>query len=674
MGDEDFDDILDSAIKGTRPSSGVRSGFADREPRKQSGLVKGVARAAAQGATFGFADEAEAGLRSLIGGGDYRTVKQGINAERSQFADEHPALSMGTELAASVVTPGAVGKLLTKAPAAVRGLSALAGNPIVNKVTGGPIRQAALGGALGSAGASDEGVDGADMLSGALLGGGLGAAARAVGVGARGGKAVLDRGRALMQGGDDAVARGQALVRDAADAEGGLPAVYRRLTETQRVEPDVMLGEVMGNRGQTLMRGTTLSGEAAERVGSNVAQRAAREPFAVVQDIANASRQGQVAVRKVVDDAAEKASKAARPLYDAAYQNGEKILEKLPAERQTLLRSLMLDEDVADAFKVGQKLEGQRALLRGGTDRLYPPLTRDAVLDEGVSLQHLDAIKRGLDAKIGPLLRAGDRETAAPLIAIKNEIKQMGTEAVPEYGAALKLWSGKMDFEEAVEGAKSMLKMRAVGLSDAVGQMSKAEREGFRIGAVQELMAQAEASGGRSAAAKLLDKDMQEKLRLVFDPKEASELIETLTTRSTLRRGTSRLAGSNTANKAADRMQVEDALATGDDAADGFLDRLASGSGVLGAAVGTAKRAAGGALTRARTGAVGKSADEVARLMSASGPDAEAALQDLLRREPEIARQLGSAVDNLLPSFSRPRPGYAYGTGNLVRMAKDRNN
>ena len=674
MGDEDFEDIVGSAIKSTRPSSGVRSGFADREPRKQSGLIKGVARAAAQGATFGFADEAEAGLRSLIGGGDYRTTKNQINAERSDFAEEHPVLSTGAEIGASILTPGAVGKLLTKAPAAARGLSALTRVPGVSTALGGPIRQAAAGGMLGAAGASDEGVGADDLISGALLGGGLGAVARGAGVVGRGGKAVVDRTRALMQGGENAAARGQALVREAADEAGGLPAVYGRLTQAQRTEPDVMLGEVLGGRGQQLMRGTTLSGEAAERVSGNLAGRAANEPFAVVSDIAKASGQGQVAVRKVVDDAAEKASAAARPLYDAAYQNGEQLLGKLPAEKQTLLRSLLLDEDVQEAFKKGQKLEGQRALLRGGTDRMYPALTRDAVLDEGLSLQHLDAVKRGLDAKIGPLIRAGDRETAAPLIAIKNAVRDMGKEAVPEYGEALKVWAGKADFEEAVEGAKGLLKMRAVDLSDAVGQMSKAEREGFRIGAVQELMAQAETSGGRSAAAKLLDKDMQEKLRLVFDPKEASDLIATLGTRSGLRKNAAKMAGSNTANKAADRGAVEEALGNGDDTADSFLDRLASGSGVLGATVGTAKRKATGALARARTGAVGQSADEVGRLLSSSGPDAEAALQDLLRKDPEIARQLGSAIDGLLPSFSRPRSGYAYGTGNLVRMAKDKDN
>lgn len=673
-------------------ASPVKSGFADkREPPKPKGaMLPGLARAAAQGVTFGFADEAEAAVRSILpGSGSYREEKDAVNAERAAFADAHPVLSMGTEIGASILTPGAAAKV---APRAMRGLNALMEGTKVGRVlTGGPIRQAATGGALGAAGAADEGVGTSDVIGGAIFGGGLGAAARATGAVARGGGALVRRATDLLGQGDDAVARGRGVVADIAESQGGLPSVLRKLDEQRAVDPNVMVGEAMGRRGMRALRGTNLSGEGADRVADIVADRAATEPFRVAQDIANAMAKkgapGQVALRKVVDDAAEEASKAAKPLYDAAYEKGKRLLPLLSPEDQTYLRNLMLDEDVNEAFKLGQRIEGKRALRRGGEGRLGPTLNGTAELDENVSLQHLDWIKRGLDDKISAASRAGNNEMAGALRGIRNDIREMAKDAIPEYADALKLWSGKVDFEEAVEGAKDLLNLPAVDLSDAVAQMSPAELKGFQIGATRRLMDMAMTAPNGQAARNLLNKDMQEKIRtIVGDGEQAGKLIGLLQQRAGLRKTGEFMAGANTANKAADAADVDAALDfEGEDLVDSVMGRMARGGGLRSSVVGTGMQNFSRAVDRARSGATGAGRAEIGRILTASGADADRALADLLdqnagvqfRRALEAgatAPGLGQTFLERLPGMRPPRPGYGPVVGNLTRMAFDQDN
>ena len=83
-----------------------------------------ITRAAAQGATFGLADEGEAALRAAFGGGGYDDTLANIRAENMAFRQQHPALSYGVDFGAGLLTnlPGGkwLGETLENAPRAVR--------------------------------------------------------------------------------------------------------------------------------------------------------------------------------------------------------------------------------------------------------------------------------------------------------------------------------------------------------------------------------------------------------------------------------------------------------------------------------------------------------------------------------------------------------------------------
>lgn len=137
-----------------------------------------IARSAAQGLSFGFADEIEAGIRSLSGPESYEEELKEVRDEVKQFRKEAPTLAFATEVAGSLPTAllgGAGiarlgGQLASRVPTVARGIQ----TPV-----GAGVTEGILGGAVYGAGAAEE-----DRLAGAqtgavlggLLGGGSAAA------------------------------------------------------------------------------------------------------------------------------------------------------------------------------------------------------------------------------------------------------------------------------------------------------------------------------------------------------------------------------------------------------------------------------------------------------------------------------------------------------------------
>ena len=70
------------------------------------GKVKGVARSAGQGLTFGFGDELTALARSLFGAESYDDLVQEERDALNSFRDQHPEMAYGAEILAGFAVPG----------------------------------------------------------------------------------------------------------------------------------------------------------------------------------------------------------------------------------------------------------------------------------------------------------------------------------------------------------------------------------------------------------------------------------------------------------------------------------------------------------------------------------------------------------------------------------------
>lgn len=150
------------------------------QPQK-SNYLRALADTAAQGLTFGTADEIGGGIESLITGKPYQQI---VDTTRQRLQDErkdYPVSTFIADMAGSFALPvGGFAKLAKSAPSAVSALKAFAeANPI--KFSG------AIGASSGAARGAGEGTDEQSRLENAGIGAGFGAAAGTVGA-AIGGK------------------------------------------------------------------------------------------------------------------------------------------------------------------------------------------------------------------------------------------------------------------------------------------------------------------------------------------------------------------------------------------------------------------------------------------------------------------------------------------------------
>lgn len=127
------------------------------------GTPEAVLRGAAQGATFGFGDELEAGWKHLVGGADYTKTRAQLRSDEANARSQHPVAYTGGEIGGSLL-PSAVAAMATGgtslAPSMAKaglpmaaGQGALQGAGYSNADTaGGLARDSALGAGVGVAG------------------------------------------------------------------------------------------------------------------------------------------------------------------------------------------------------------------------------------------------------------------------------------------------------------------------------------------------------------------------------------------------------------------------------------------------------------------------------------------------------------------------------------------
>lgn len=158
----------------------IGDGADEDEPTFEGGLT----RAAAQGLTFGFGDEIEAGAKYLAGG-DYRKELGRTRRKIERFKEKHPYVAMGAELAGGAVVPIGAGASIARG-----GLS-------LANVGRGAVSIGAPSGALYGVGAA-EGISSPEQaIAPAARGALAGAAGYSIGAPvaaglARGGRAVYD--------------------------------------------------------------------------------------------------------------------------------------------------------------------------------------------------------------------------------------------------------------------------------------------------------------------------------------------------------------------------------------------------------------------------------------------------------------------------------------------------
>ena len=167
----------------------------ESKPTKTGDYSSGaeMARTVAQGVTLGFADEIEAGARSLFSDRGYKDIRNEVRQNTRDYRTDNPGEALALEMAGGVVIPGGIARTAFKTAiktGAKKGIPFKASDAInkTNNANAVTLKQAlgvnaGLGGAYGLGASESDKVSGmaADTALGATIGGAAGGAIHGIG-------------------------------------------------------------------------------------------------------------------------------------------------------------------------------------------------------------------------------------------------------------------------------------------------------------------------------------------------------------------------------------------------------------------------------------------------------------------------------------------------------------
>jgi hypothetical protein len=211
---------------------------------------------------------------------------------------------------------------------------------------------------------------------------------------------------------------------------------------------------------------------------------------------------------------AKVAKNARAPFYEKAYQDGAQgVFTPRIAE---LAQAPVMQTALKDAMTVAKN--------KLPTGRAQAPLMGP----NGPTLQYWDYVKQALDDKIGALQRAGEKQGAADVIAIKHRLVEELDAAVPSYRTARGVAGTYFKAADALEAGENFVKMKVPNgeAAHAFGKLTANEQILFRQGYIQTLMNDLRATGDtRNALNKIMNSPVErEKMELVLGSADSKKL------------------------------------------------------------------------------------------------------------------------------------------------------
>ena len=599
--------------------------------------ARGLTRAAAQGATFGFGEEAEALVRSLAPGKTYGEEVRRIRGEMQSYREAEPGKAMAAELAGGVAIPGM--GLARAAKAGVKGLGTLA-------------KSAALQGAVAGAGTAEGGL--AERGAGAALGGTVGGV-----TGYAAGKAMAPLGRAFerakMGGGIKGKVGPRAAVV-AAERAGieDLPTTLRRAAQTAPEEARVM--DVLGVPGQRMATGVRLvGGRPGQVIEETMAKRAETASPRLMKALNLTGRERENVVQ-TIDNLIEESRKQSAPLYRAFEQEAPRAVEDVdkilqtPFGRQVVDRARRLAQNARREF-----IEPARgAAPTGLLDELGRPIVGEATPAK-YSPQALDDIKKAMDDLIyeGKLGRVqpgqggiGPAELRAAR-SLRQDFLNAVDEAFPDtYAEARAAWAGptalKSALEDGVEAAGSRVDINK--LAAEVADLSASERDFFQRGYLERLRQRVD--DNLLKPSEIGTEGFAKRMRAVFGD-ESDAIVQSLRDETKLTATGQRvMGGSPTIERGQDVAEIEGGLVSG------------RAIRAMGEKIRTGARAAEAIEARLRTPLSEKRRMGVAQTMMTPARDIGSLIRALeveqaaQRRGEQVRRTTGTAVGRLFGAGS----------------------
>jgi Cell Wall Hydrolase len=523
--------------------------------KNQVGAWESAVRGLGQGVTFGFGDEmAAAGAASPLPGAEAesKTTLGALSAPdviagagRMMLERLAPSLfgrGGGQQYDKTLAEQRAANKDAQQANPITYGAGEIAGTianplarmagPTLGSVAG---NSALIGGLTGAGNAENMSAVPGAMATGAALGGALGAGAYGVlkGAGALAAP-VSDRVRSAINGlrnpEDEAVRRvSGALARDA--AAGDVPASADLIASIRAGQP-VAVGDLGGETTRAVARSAAnTSPEGRSALTQMTQDRYNAQSTRAGDFIGNLFRyNGDItATSEALQEAARKAN---RPLYEKAYKEGANGVWN--DELANIANSPAVRSAISDAER-----RGANDAVAKGFERVRNPFTQDAngnfalkqQADGSIaypSLAFWDQVKRGLDANIQALKRAGDPEAGVVQQLKSSLVKQLDS-ASPSYSQARGTAAAFFGAEDAIDAGRKFVQMNArpEDVRAALVKMNPAERTMFQQGFASKLVDDLRNLGDRANVMTKINQSpaAREKIEMALgDPQKYKEL------------------------------------------------------------------------------------------------------------------------------------------------------
>lgn len=562
------------------------------------------ARSAAQGLTFGFADELEAALRSgAISGAEYENIRNRLRQQQSSFRQDYPIAGGLTEFTGSMVLPFAGAKALGMASIPVQ--EAITGTTLGGQAVRGGVTGAATG-ALAGVGTAEQDVGTAGTTSG-TIGGVLGAT---VPLALRGAGSVIKNILVASGVGDQPTAASK-LIADALKKDNLTPDEAQAvLQEMQRLNvPRPVLADISKSLQDLAYSAYVVPSSQKDATLRFLESRMIDQPNDIVKGLVQRAGLGKNANGyEYLQFLAENQKAMANAKYPDAYSKNVYAKD---------FRQFMDRPVFVEAYREAQK----RAAVYG--DEL--PSLDIFLSDRKVPTDVMHQIKIGLD-------RIVERETDSitnkvtgfgrDVIIVRKQFNDLLENKNPIYAKANKEFADNERIRSSFEAGQDYQKLDYKEAYDKLKKMNDSEKEAFRLGMMADVNKRLENFKGGDFTRQIFKSDKQKSLmRYAFTDenqyKDFVQYVDAIERQSKTSKGI--IGGSQTGERLATSEGVGKAA--------GLAQSYATG-GIGGAAMELLRQGA------ARTkGISGETSAELQKRLFASDPiEQRAILQELRKR------------------------------------------
>lgn len=524
------------------------------------------------------------------------------------------------------------------------------------------------GGALYGAANTDGGLE--ERGTGALLGGGIGAAAGPVGneiarglpgLFRRTGSGFAEAGARVQRGvgiqpkdapiTEEATQSALAYVRDLAARSGRDLAT----DSTAALGKPITAAEAMGPMGVSQVAALSRrSGRAGDMAQDVLGSRAIEQSARIVDDLSSTSGLQAGAAQDAVASLAAQSRQQAAPLYDQAYQ----VQNVTSPTLQTLLNRPSMRSAMSKAASIAREEGRNPEDLGFVVDRIRRPgggWTEEVSEVSTPSMQTWDYVKRGLDdvleAYRDPTSRKMNLDTAGRAAeqtrqALRSELTNPQTPWGPAYRAALDAGGDAPRLEGAFREGPNLFSstVNERTFRNRVTMMSEADRNATLSGVVDDLYNKART--GRINIRQLRTPAAREKLVLLMGPEGADSFVTRLAAEADMARSGGRMApGTNSITSEVQAAMQEQDRGVG--IANDFANNLEESAGPVSALMKTVTSAAmsplAGFVRGAQSPASQPVRDEIARLLLLSPDDLSKLLGTQLQRPSRPSRGAAGA-------------------------------